>query len=181
MANDDNGAGRIITSKERTFERGRGCWNCKSYENGQMAKQQYALHRAAKVAELRMREAQGVQAGTTPIGDHDLSSLAIQKKLDDLKKTGLTEAQAVEVIAAAAAAMKGGADDPAFRLFDQLFATNAAGICLVGGLPSDFVHNQCLCEKWNGRDGSSVATSGRPLDKLADELGDIAEGRAKKV
>jgi hypothetical protein len=170
-----------MIEKDRTVERGRGCWNCKSFDNGGLSKQKYAMHRAAKVAEMRMQSAQGIQSGTTPIGDADLSTLEIQKKLDELKGTGLTETQAIEVLAAAAAAHTGRDGDPAFRLFDGLISSGAAGVCMVGGMGTDFVHAQCLCDKWNGRQGTSTATSGRPLDKLPDELVDIAEGKAKKV
>jgi len=182
MANNGNGGpGRVMIEKDRTVERGRGCWNCTSFENGPMAKEKYAAHRAAKVAELRMKNAQGIQSGTQGIGDADLSTLEIQKKLDELKRTGLTEVQAIEVLAAAAAAHTGRDGDPAFRLFDGLISSGAAGVCMVGGMNTDFVHGQCLCAKWNGRQGTSTATSGRPLDKLPDELVDIAEGKAKKV
>ena len=181
MANDNNGPGRVILSKDRTVERGRGCYNCTAFDNGTMAKEKYAAHRAAKVAELRMQQAQGIQSGTTPIGDADLSALAVQQKLSQLKNTGLTETQAIEVLAAAAAGQSGRDGDPRFRLFDGLISSGAAGVCLVGGMNTDFVHGQCLCDKWNGRQGSSIATAGKPLDKLPDEIVDIAESKAKKV
>jgi hypothetical protein len=182
MSNENNsGPGRVLLPKDRIVERGRGCYNCKAFDNGAMAKEKYASHRAAKVAELRMLQAQGIQSGTAPIGDADLSSLEIQQKLDQLKGTGLNEAQAIEVLAAAAAGVSGRDGDPRFRLFDGLISSGAAGVCLVGGMGTDFVHGQCLCDKWNGRQGSSMATSGKPLDKLPDEIVDIADSKAKKV
>ena len=70
--------------------------------------------------------------------------------------------------------------DARFSAFDRMIRSGAAGICLKGKVPTDFVHHLYLCEGWDGRQGSSVATSGAALDKLPDELRDIADGRAKK-
>ena len=51
-----------------------------------------------------------------------------------------------------------------------MVAKDAIGMCLVGGAEGDFVDCRYLCDKWSGRDGSSLATSGKPLDKLPEEL-----------
>lgn len=75
----------------------------------------------------------------------------------------------------------GGHNDPRFRLFDGLIANGEAGLCLIGKAETDFVHAAFLCSSWNGRQGSSAATDGYPLDPLPDELRDIVESRNKKA
>lgn len=62
-----------------------------------------------------------------------------------------------------------------------------AGICMLGSRPQevggpagDFVEHRFLCDRWSGRQGSSVATAGHPIDKLNEELHEIAEDRANK-
>lgn len=53
------------------------------------------------------------------------------------------------------------------------------GICLAGGVQSDFVHNAHLCPKWRGKQGASVARAGARADDLPaevkDKLGDEPE------
>jgi len=55
---------------------------------------------------------------------------------------------------------------------------------MKGAVQSDFVYHQHLCDQWSGRTGSSLATAGRPLDKLPDEVRNdfeqAATDRAKK-
>jgi hypothetical protein len=39
---------RNITPQDRVIERGRGCWNCKSFENGALSRQHWATCRASE-------------------------------------------------------------------------------------------------------------------------------------
>jgi hypothetical protein len=45
-------AGRVILPANRTVERGRGCWNCKSFENGALAQKRWEETRKQEVAAL---------------------------------------------------------------------------------------------------------------------------------
>lgn len=71
--------------------------------------------------------------------------------------------------------------DARFQMMDRMITAGTAGLCMRGKAKTDFIHHQFLCDGWNARDGASVATAGRPLDKLPDELREIADGRAKKA
>jgi len=145
MANN-NDAGQMIIAPERTVERGRGCWNCKSFANGELAQKRWTERRKSDIATLI---AQGI-VPLTREGDHENTQITKQK-------------------------------DARFEMMDKLIHAGTAGLCMHGKVDTDFVHCQYLCTGWNGRDGHSLATSGRPLDKLPDELMDIAEGKAKKA
>jgi len=39
---------RIIIPRDRVVERGRGCWSCKSFENGELSRQHWRVCRAAE-------------------------------------------------------------------------------------------------------------------------------------
>jgi hypothetical protein len=61
---------------------------------------------------------------------------------------------------------------------DQAVMAGKFGLCAKGWAPPDckddvpLIDHTTLCHKWSGRDGSSLATAGFPLDKLPDELRD---------
>lgn len=142
---------KTMVAPERVFERGRGCWNCKSFENDQLARTRWQECRERDLAHI-------LTSGPLPrLGDMELPN-----------PTG-RDARIDQV-----------------RLMDALVANGGVGLCLKGARPKDlggpegdFVHHKFLCDRWDGRTGHSVATAGKPLDKLNDELWDIAEGRAK--
>ena len=160
---------RMVTFKDRTFERGRGCWNCLHWDNGENAKTNYRL-----------------RTDRTPllgrIGDlGDVSSPDLSRELGNLVRAGYTPQEGVEILIRERKMAA-----PRAAIFDRMADQGAIGLCRGGGVdkndnPVDFVAFGYLCHKWNGRDGHSVATAGKPLDKLPDELAEIAEGRAKKV
>lgn len=140
-----------ITAPERTFERGRGCWNCKSFENDQLSRQRWRECRTRDLGYI-------ASSGSLPrLGELELPNPSGKDaRLDQI------------------------------RFMDAAITSGSAGLCLkgprpkdLGGPEGDFVHCKFLCDRWDGRSGHSVATAGRPLDKLNDELWDIAEGRAK--
>lgn len=144
--------GRNIVAPERVFERGRGCYNCTSFATGELALKRWR--------ELRSRDLTYIQeSGPIPrLGELELPvPSGRDARMDQVHKA------------------------------DAAIQSGLFGLCLKGARPKDlggpegdFVHCKFLCERWNGRDGHSVATSGRPLDKLNDELWDIAESRAKR-
>lgn len=170
---------------QRIVERGRGCWNCKSFENAELSRQKYAAHRAARAQELREHEqATGQRAGVQLIAE--LDEATIEPRIAAMMSQGFTRDQAIRLIAKAEDAKlnsgpTGGYNDPRFRLFDNLVASGEAGICMIGKADSDFVHAGFLCSSWTGKQGASMATSGHPLDPLPDEMRDIVDSRAKKA
>jgi hypothetical protein len=63
--------------------------------------------------------------------------------------------------------------------FEGILVAGKVGLCKkgtrpksLGGPEGDFVEGSFLCDRWDGRTGSSVATEGHALDKLPDELKD---------
>jgi hypothetical protein len=137
--------GKVILPAERTVERGRGCWNCKHYENGEMSQNRWAERRQQDTAHL-------IEQGVLPLirlGDQE-----------NVVETDEANAR--------------------FEMMDKLIRAGTAGLCMKSKVPTDFVHCQYLCDGWNGRDGSSLATAGKPLDKLPGELREMVEEKAKK-
>jgi hypothetical protein len=140
-----------ISAPERTFERSRGCWNCKSFENNQLSRQHWSTCRTRDLAHVASTGA------ITRLGDLELPS-----------------------------GPQGDARVAQIKQMGKLVESGQVGMCMKGARPAalggpegDFVHLKFLCDRWDGRDGHSVATAGKPLDKLNEELWDIAEGRAK--
>lgn len=140
-----------FTAPERTFERGRGCWNCRAYANGEMSRQHWMTHRARLTARL---------AATAPL----VALGEMEKAVPSQEDARLKQIHGM----------------------DKAINTGVVGLCMkgsraqsLGGPEGDFVEHRFLCDRWDARDGASVATSGRPLDKLNDELADIAEDRAR--
>lgn len=141
-----------FSAPERTFERGRGCWNCISYENGELSRQNWGTHK------LRLNHSLSVSAPLTRLGD-----------MENPQPSG-TDARRQQI-----------------DQMDKAVKLGVVGMCMKGARPAslggpegDFVEHRFLCDRWDGRQGSSLATSGKPLDKLNDELADIALDRANK-
>lgn len=121
---------------ERTVSRGRGCWGCRSFETGELAKKHFNF--------LRIRD----------------------------KK---------------AAIAKGDYYDP--PLYDKVSAmidAGGMGICLKGCGKGDIKHYGFLCKEtdngkgWEGRDGSSLAIEGHPIDEPSEHLQEQAEDLRRK-
>lgn len=128
---DDPARSRHFAAPERVVQRNRGCWSCKSFENGPLAKQQW----------------------------HQAKGEVVVAYLSQGKTTLEAEAQLAS--------------------WDRQVKAGEFGLCMKGTQPG-FVHCKYLCDKWDGRQGHSLATSGKKLDKLGDELMDIADSKAKK-
>ena len=143
---------KSLIAQERVFTRGRGCWNCKAFENDHLSKDMWKSRRGPLVAGI---------ASTMP-----------------LDRLGDMEGPAI---------MAGDPRMAQIQMMDAGVSSGAVGICMKGGRPDsmggpggDFVDCRFLCDRWDGKDGHSLATAGRPLDKLNEELKEIADERAKK-
>jgi hypothetical protein len=150
----DNEMGNQFTAPERTFTRARRCANCTAFETGSMSHQKWNEHRKAR---------QDDYLRTIPVG-----------RLADMEKPEWSAAE-----------MK---DERLQQLhtMDHMIAQGIAGLCMKGARPKadggpegDFVHCDFLCDRWVGREGHTVATTGHQ-DKLNEELYEIADDRAKK-
>jgi hypothetical protein len=139
---------------ERTFDRGRGCHNCVSFSNEEMSRSHWLLHKMSRLAQYKGT------IGLPLLGDMENPNAPTKpdprlKQLHDI---------------------------------ERLVNTGCVGICLKGARPAsmggpegDFIAFSFLCDRWTGREGHSLATAGRPLDKLNEELAIIADERAEKV
>jgi hypothetical protein len=151
----DNEMGLPIIAPERTFTRARRCANCTAFETGAMSHQQWNTHRKARQ-------------------DDYLKTLPISR-LADMEKPDWSPNE------------KNDARLQQLMQMDHMIANGMAGLCMKGarsaedgGPPGDFVHAEFLCDRWNGVEGHSVATSGHE-DKLNEELRQIADDRAEKA
>lgn len=59
---------------------------------------------------------------------------------------------------------------------DNAISRGIQGVCLKGSSESTFVADGYLCDKWNGRQGSSLAQGSGASDALPDELKDKIDG-----
>jgi hypothetical protein len=137
---------------ERTFTRNRGCYSCKSFANEELVRQHWATKRPSLLTKTLTTPLPASMAAETP-------SLA---KDDDPRLKQLKD-------------------------MDRMVATGCVGICMKGSRPKEmggpegeFVAYAFLCDRWDGRDGHSLATAGKPVDKLNEELQIIALERVKK-
>ena len=158
-----------------TIERGRGCYNCKHFENGEMARKHYD----AKTAQDRQLAAMTRKPSPVRLADTEVSVIDVAKKAAEFCEQGHPSELAVEM-AIAATGCKSPEVADAMRLAERseshlqeytaAVARGKIGICLKGSTEGDFVVNAYLCGKWDGVDGSSLATAGHKLDKLPEEL-----------
>lgn len=159
----------VMPFPERVVERGRGCYNCIAFESGDLCRKRYF---EARLADLAASANPGVRRLASGLRSDSLLR-AVR-----LAGTGTRSDLASEAVLAEAMVAK---EADRFSYFDKLVAAGKIGLCLIGKAPSDFVENVYLCEGWTGRQGSSLATSGKPLDKLPDELRDILDGSDASV
>ena len=170
-----NSGEKTFHAPERRVERGRGCWNCTHFNNGELARQHYR----ERVGQERTALIANAMPALNRVGRDDGSAQAVATEAAKLMAAGMDSAAAIEaaigkvyndadrVSVAIAEARR---QDARFQIFNNMMARGAIGICMVGGAKGDFVDCRYLCDKWSGREGSSLATSGKPLDKLPEEL-----------
>ena len=125
-------------------ERGRGCWNC--------------LYWDVDAAKARWNEKR--------LGH---LSMALQYKQTATSLTGKM-AEAMKSKSVGLAMM--------VERVDEGMRGSTFGLCKKGSFeqpddPQPLIQYQNLCRKWNGRDGSSLATSGHPIDLLPEELNEL--------
>jgi len=176
--------GSTIVDPNRVVERGRGCWNCIHYENETLARQRYREHRDSAVSALAMRPEAFLGSADALVP----SSPDFYKLVAKHAAAGLSESDAVDQALREDHAKNGNptAIDRAqqmrrkFQMFDQGITNGSIGMCMRAMSGTDFVFAKFLCGAWSGKQGSSLATSGRALDKLPDELRDIADSKARR-
>lgn len=156
-----------------TVERGRGCWNCRHYNTDEMTRNHYYM----KTAQDRRHRAILRRDGA----DDAVSIVKIARTAGALCQQGFTGEQAIEMAIAAQGDVSPATaetvrmaqqDDTNMRVFDNAVNQGLIGLCMKGGVDTDFVTHAYLCPKWTGIDGASVATEGHTLDKLPEELKD---------
>lgn len=145
--------------KERTVERGRGCWNCKSFLS------EASDHAGAELFRKRFNEVVASEEAAIQLVETDTDEQVIGVRPDGTKfaVTRMGDDDS------------GGPRKPAtFQLLKYAARQGFIGICTLGkGLShTDFKHYKVLCNSWTGRTGHSLATSFQKLDPLADELKD---------
>jgi hypothetical protein len=69
----------ILVPNERIIERGRGCWNCTHFDNGTPSRQLWFVHRSARVAEAKAKQA---TAFTPDAREHAAQRLAMIHGID---------------------------------------------------------------------------------------------------
>jgi len=178
---------KIFHAPERTIERGRGCWNCKHFNNEEMARQHYR----SQVTEERISLAQNLLPSMGRLGDDDGSLREAAVEAGTLIRTGHTLEQAMDIALAHQASKsprirqivaEARAQDARFIAFNQMMAQGAIGICLIGKPEGTFVDCRYLCDDgWSGVTGSSVATEGHALDKSSNEIREEINAKAKKA
>jgi len=157
---------------DRTIVRSRGCWSCKHYEHGALARQHYAattsVERQKRYVMLEMLE--------DASSDGDESALQVARQAGKLVREGTPPAAALEIALQGKSAVtkdrfrQAAQNEQRGRAFDVAVNAGAIGICLKGATKGDFVDCRYLCAQWVGVEGASVATEGQPLDKLPEEL-----------
>ena len=136
---------------ERTFERGRGCYSCLSYDNGPQCQQHWEVHKMARLVQIR-------------------SSLPVTRLADLERGVGFEDARMQQVVAM----------DQAMKAGRVGFCRKGPRDLKDGGPEGDFVSHKFYCDRWSGRDGHSLATAGHAADPLMEELEDIADKRVKE-
>ena len=179
--------GKMFHAPERVVERGRGCWNCKHFNNGEMAKQHYRT----QITEERMGLAQHLLPSMGRLGDSDGSLQEAAAEAGKLIQQGHTMEQAMDIALARQApknkhiqniVAQAKQQDARFHTFNMMIAKGAIGICMIGKSEGTFVDCRYLCDDgWSGATGASVATEGHALDKSSNEIREEAEEKTKKA
>jgi len=178
---------------DRVVERGRGCWNCTMFRQGPDVEKEW-------LPELERAKMDAKMSGRMYVPEFGSEQHAALRVSDLMNARGVSQADAValleeEKFRKAKKIMEDGAGpgtDPwelDKRVRDKravLVAIQMGLIGMCGGGGEDrhgnpvgkFIQCEHLCRKWNGRQGHSLATANRPLDKLSDELHEIADDKA---
>lgn len=179
--------GKIFHAPERVVERGRGCWNCKHFDNSERARQHYQT----KIGDEKAAMAATMLPLMTRLGDDDGSIQQAASDAGRLIRQGYSSEQAANIALAKQAnknptiaqiVQQARQQDTRFQAFDLLMRQGGVGICLIGKPPGDFVDCRHLCDDgWSGVTGASVATEGHKLDKSSNEVREEINAKAKKA
>ena len=140
---------QVLVPKERVISTGRGCYNCKHWDQAE-AKKLWPIRR---------------QNDLTTAAEM-LTRLPYEPKtMDDAEKLGqpgITFFQTRSMIDG----------------LDHLVASGHAGVCRGNGRTAngepvgDFTVHALYCQVWSGVSGASLATAGHKVDVLPEELAD---------
>lgn len=162
-------------SDDRVIERGRGCWSCVHWNNGELASNHYASKMAEDqetIDNKRMIELPKMAGG-------DDSVLKVAREAAKLIGEGIPHDRAIDLAMentgnknqlVADAIKHAQRQDARHNVYAQAMKAGQIGICLKGVPKGDFVEYRFLCDQWSGVEGASVATEGHELDKLPEEL-----------
>ena len=171
MSDDVKIIGGMAVPGERVVERGRGCWNCTAFDSGPRTLERF---HALRIAEIRANpDRLAPPQGSVPVaaraGRNDPCPCGSNRKYK-LCCLHLAEADAL-------ARAVVGREEARLAAVGRLIAAGRVGTCGkgprpkdAGGPEGDFVEFGFLCDRWNGKTGSSGATDGRKLDDLPGEL-----------
>lgn len=169
-------AGKNFTAPGRTFERSRGCYSCKYFNNGELALNHYK----------EMRSAQNHQE-VQRLGDDEI--VDIQTRVKELRSKGYSDRVALRIAEREALEMLEAGESPTpkrknakYQMFDVMAQSGQIGICMANGVMTDFVHHAYLCEKWTGRAGAEIAREEGASETermLPEELKEKIDGSAK--
>lgn len=179
--------GKIFHAPERVVERGRGCWNCKHFNNEELAKN----HFQSRMSEERMGLAMNLLPSMGRLGEDDGSIQQAAREAGNLIRSGRTLEQAMDIALAKQAnknplikrvVTEAQQQDARLHTFNRMAAQGAIGICTIGKVRGDFVDCRYLCDNgWSGVTGASVATEGHALDKSSNEIREEINSKAKKA
>jgi len=161
----------------RTFERSRGCWSCVSYDCSERIRQLYKDRTQSERAQI----VAGVAPELPKLTRDNPHVRQIAKRSAEFMAQGFSATAATNralaevgggnsLIAQQIRAMR--QESTRFTMFDRMAEQGLIGVCIKGRAEADFVTAPYLCDSWVGREGSSVATEGQPLDLLPEELAD---------
>lgn len=168
----------------RTHERTQGCWNCQALASHEDSlKRWLTVDRPA--AEARIAQAKMVAASTNvdpaailraqntganapcPCG----SGAKYKRCHRDKDAEAGRVMKAIDGIAMATAHLE--RFEASIREGDQLLGNQALCQDRLSAKYDTFVSDKYLCDRWNARQGASVARAGQGPDKLPEELKDI--------
>ena len=141
-----------ITAPERSFERSFGCYSCKSWNNGELSRKHWETCKVRDLAHI------AATPGVARLGEQE-------NAIPDMRDARIDQIRGMQV-----AIEKG-----------------AVGLCMKGARPTslggpegDFVAYAFACDRWQGRDGASLAASPGEKKLLNEEMEIEAEERMRK-
>jgi hypothetical protein len=137
---------------ERKFERGFGCYSCKSWNNGELSRKHWESCRQRDLAHI------AATPGVSRLGE-------LENAIPDQRDARIDQ----------------------LKFMDENVSRGAVGICMKGARPAslggpegDFVAYSFACDRWVGRDGSSLASAPGEKKLLNEEMQQEAEERIRK-